>query len=98
MKKLCNKGLSVAYKCFALVYNCYRPQVPSSKFQDPKTPHMAWLSMLPIPSLKKVKITKTKKINKENRPKTVSPTRKSPAATFPMLPFPKEMKNPLALY
>jgi hypothetical protein len=48
---------------------------------------MAWLSMLPIPSLKKVKITKTKKINKENRPKTVSPTRKSPAATFPMLPF-----------
>lgn len=81
MKKLCNKGLSVAYKCFALVYNCYRPQVPRP--QDPK---MAWLSMLPIPSLKKVKITKTKKINKENRPKTVSPTRKSPTATFPVLP------------
>jgi hypothetical protein len=90
MKKLCNKGLSVAYKCFAVVYNCYRPQVPSSKFQDPKTLHMAWLSMLPIPSLKKVKITKTKKINKEIVPRQ--------SRNLLLLPFPQEMKSPLALY
>lgn len=82
------KGL-LATRCFALVYRPKRdspvtivtssvPQVPQDPFPRPQTQDPnGMVKMLPIPSLKKVKITKTK-IPTKKSPQDSQPQKKSP--------------------
>jgi len=90
---------SPSYQCYQYYqcYQCYRPevpQVPRPKTQDPN----GMVKMLPIPSLKKVRITKTKNLNKKSTQDSQS-QKKSPhnqdmmlrsrkiMVQFPLLPL-----------